>query len=201
MDDRNKVMVGIAALASAGLASVCCIGPLLLTGLGLGSLGLATGLTRYRPLFLALTGLVLAVGFYLAYRKREVPCADGSCEVRSGSRTMKAALWSVTALALALGTFPRWSVLFATGGPAAVPAGAQTLTLKVSGMDCAACTVSIRESLEKVPGVYSASVDFDAAQATVFTNGTVEPAAALEAVAAAGYKAVVAGGRDGEPKS
>lgn len=201
MDDKNKVVVGIAALASAALASVCCIGPLLLTGLGLGSLGLAAGLTRYRPAFLALTAFVLAVGFYLAYRRREMPCADGSCEVRSGSRTMKAALWGLTAVALATATFPSWSVLLLARGSAPVPAGAQTLTLKVSGMDCAACTVSIRQSLEKVPGVYSASVDFEAAQATVFTNGKVEPAAALEAVAAAGYKAVVSGGRDGEPKS
>ena len=37
---NNKVVVGIAALASAGLASVCCIGPLALTGLGLGWLGI-----------------------------------------------------------------------------------------------------------------------------------------------------------------
>ena len=84
---NNRIAVGIAALASAGLASICCIGPLALTGLGLGGLGLAAGLTQYRPLFLALTALVLAVGFHLAYRKREVPCADGSCELRSGSRT------------------------------------------------------------------------------------------------------------------
>lgn len=200
MENKNKLLVGTAALASAGLASACCIGPLLLTGLGLGSLGLAAGLTRYRPLFLVLTALVLAAGFYLAYRKREVPCADGGCEVRSGSKTMKAALWGLTALALGLGTFPRWSALVLAGGSAAVPAGAKVLTLKVSGMDCAACAVSIKESLEKVPGVYSASVDFDAAQATAVTNGKVDPAAALEAVTAAGYKAVVAGGRDDDPK-
>lgn len=200
---NNKVVVGIAALASAGLASVCCIGPLVLTGLGLGGLGLAAGLTQYRSLFLALTALVLAVGFYLAYRKREVPCADGSCELRSGSGTMKATLWTVTALALAMATFPSWSVLLlAGGGPAAILAGSETLTLKVSGMDCAACTVSIKQSLEKVPGVRSASVDFDAAEATVVTDAKVDAAAVVKAVAAAGYKAVVMdGGRDGKPKS
>lgn len=201
MDDKNKLAVGLAALASAGLASVCCLGPLVVTGLGLGSLGLAAGLTRYRPLFLGLTALVLAVGFYLAYRKREVSCADGTCEVRSGSRTMKAALWGTAALALALGTFPRWSALLLAGGSVAVPADAQTLTLKVSGMDCAACAVSIGQSLEKVPGVYSARVDFDAGLATVRTDGKVDAKSALDAVAAAGYTAVVAGGRGGEPES
>lgn len=200
---NNRAVVGIAALASAGLASVCCIGPLVLTGLGLSGLGLAAGLTKYRSLFLALTALVLAVGFYLAYRKGEVPCADGSCELRSGSRKMRATLWAVTALALAMATFPSWSVqLLARGEPATIPAGAETLTLKVSGMSCAACTVSIRQSLEKVPGVYSASVDFDTGKATVVANAAADTAAVLKAVATAGYKAVVVdGGRGGKPRN
>ena len=103
---NNKIVVGAVALVSAGLASVCCIGPVIVTGLGLGSLGLAAGLTQYRPLFLALTGLVLAAGFYLAYRKRPATCADGSCELRSGSRTVKAALWAITAMTLGVATFP-----------------------------------------------------------------------------------------------
>ncbi|MBI2362918.1 MAG: hypothetical protein HYV15_05995, partial [Elusimicrobia bacterium] len=126
MDDRNKVLVAVAALASAGLASVCCIGPLLLTGLGLGSLGLAAGLTRYRPAFLALTALILVVGFYRAYRKRDAACAPGGCGIRFGSKKTKAVLWGATALALALGAFPRWSVLLLAGGPASAPAGAAT---------------------------------------------------------------------------
>ena len=33
--ESNKVVVGLAALASAGLASVCCLGPLAPTALGL----------------------------------------------------------------------------------------------------------------------------------------------------------------------
>jgi copper chaperone CopZ len=198
----NKVVVGLAALASAGLASVCCLGPLALTALGLGGVGLAAGLTRYRPVFLVLTAAVLAVGFYLAYRKREQPCADGSCEVRSGSKTMKAALWSVAALALALATFPNWAARVVGAGTAAVPVGAKTLTLKISGMDCAACTVSILEALERVPGVRSASVDFEAGQATVAAGAELDAAAALSAVAAAGYKAeVLEGGGHAKPRS
>jgi copper chaperone CopZ len=198
----NKVVVGLAALASAGLASVCCLAPLALTALGLSGVGLAAGLTRYRPVFLVLTAAVLAVGFYLAYRKRETPCADGSCEVSSGSRTMKAALWSVTALAAALATFPNWAVRVVGGGAAPVTAGAETLTLKISGMDCAACTVSIREALEKVPGVRSAGVDFESGQATVAASASLDPAAALDAVAAAGYKAeLVAGAGHGKRRS
>lgn len=201
MNPNNRI-IGAVALLSAGLASVCCIGPLVVTGLGLGSLGLAAGLAHYRPLFLALTALILAVGFYLAYRKRPVVCVDGRCELQSVSRTMKAALWTVAALAMGVASFPNWSARVLAGGSAAAPAGARTISLKVSGMYCAACTVSIRQSLEKVPGVHSASVDFDTAKATVVTNAKVDTAAVLKAVATAGYKAVVVdGGRDGKPKS
>jgi copper chaperone CopZ len=197
----NNKIVGVAALASAGLASVCCIGPLVLTGLGLGGLGLAAGLTRYRALFLVLTALVLLIGFYLAYRKREVSCADGSCEYRSGSRTMKISLWGVTLLAAAMATFPTWSARFLAGSQAAAPEGAETLIFKVSGMDCAACTVAIKKSVEKVPGVYSANIDFDSAQARVIANAEVDSQAVLKAVAVAGYKATIEdGGSHGEKR-
>ncbi len=194
----DKKLVGLAALASAGLASVCCLGPLVVTGLGLGSLGLAAGLTKYRPFFLTATGVVLAVAFYLTYRKRSVTCADGSCELGSGSRAMKAGVWIVAALAATLATFPSWSGRLISGGSVAVPAGAQVLSLKVSGMDCEACTVAIKQSVEKVPGVLSAQIDFPAQRATVVSNGKAEPGAVIRAVAAAGYKAELlnAGGHE-----
>lgn len=185
----DKKLVGSAALASAGLASVCCLGPLVVTGLGLGSLGLAAGLTKYRPFFLAATGAVLAVAFHLAYRKRSVACADGSCEFRSGSRAMKAGVWKVAALAAILATFPNWSGRFISGGPIAVPAGAQVLSFKVSGMDCEACTAAIRKSIEKVPGVLSGHIDFPGRKATVISNGRADPKTVIRAVAAAGYEA------------
>jgi copper chaperone CopZ len=195
---KNK-LVAISALASAALASVCCIGPLAYTGLGLGSLGLAAGLTRYRPLFLLLTATALAVGFYLAYRKRSVACADGTCEVRSGSRTMKAALWVITAAALALATFPGWSSWIMTQRPASAPAGAHALTLRITGMDCAACTSAIKKSVEKVPGVYSADVDYDHQEAIVIASPKADPKAVVKAVESAGYKATILdGGKHGK---
>lgn len=184
----DKKLFGLAALASAALASVCCLGPLSVMGLGLGSLGVAAGLTKYRPFFLALTCVVLAIAFYLAYRKRSVACADGSCEFRSSSRAMKAGVWIVAALAAAMVTFPNWSGLLVSGGSTVAPAGGQTLFLKVSGMDCAACTVAIKKSVEEVPGVISTEIDFPRQRATVVSNGKADPAAIIRAVAAAGYK-------------
>lgn len=195
---KNKI-VGVLAIASAAVASVCCIGPVVLTGLGLSGLGLAAALTHYRSLFLTLTGIVLAVGFYLAYRRRSVPCADGTCEYRSGSRTTKAALWAITVAATALATFPNWSARIIAGSAAVAPAGAETLTLRITGMDCAACTVAIRKSVEKVPGVYSASINFNNQQATVIASPKADPKAVVKAVELAGYKATfLDGGKHGK---
>lgn len=192
----DKKLVGLAALASAGLASVCCLGPLIVTGLGLGSLGLAAGLSSYRPFFLAITGVVLAVAFYLAYRKRSVNCADGSCELRSGGPAMKAGVWALAALAAAMATFPSWSGRLVLSAPAAVPAGAQIMSLKVAGMDCQACTAAIKQSVSKVPGVLSADIDFSRGEATVASNGKADPGAVIRAVEAAGYKAELIAGHE-----
>lgn len=198
----NNKFVGLAALFSAGFASICCIGPIVLSGLGIGSLGLAAGLTQYRPLFLGLTAIVLAAGFYYAYRKRPVACADGSCEVRSGSRTVKAGLWGLTVLTIALATFPAWSARLLSQEPAKVPADAKILALRVSGMTCTACAASIEKSVKKVPGVYSAQVDFDSGRAVVKTRTGVDTDAVLKAVKTAGYEAqIVEGGEDAGSRS
>lgn len=187
----NDKAVGLAALLSAGLASVCCIGPLAVAGLGLGGLGLAAGLSKYRPVFLIVTAAVLALGFYRAYRKRDAACSDGTCKVRSGAPAMRPLLWGVTALAAALATFPNWSARALSHGPAPAPEGAQVLNFRIAGMDCAACAASIESAIAKVPGVRSARVDFDAGSARVFTAPGVGTEAILNAVEVSGYKAEV----------
>ncbi len=199
--NKNRIL-GLSAVLSAGLASICCVGPLLVTALGLGSLRLAAGLARYRSYFLALTGAILAAGFYFAYRKRPVQCADGSCRVASASRVAKAGLWLATALAAAVATFPNWSALALRKSGPVIPAGAQVLTLNVSGMDCAACAPGIEKSVERVPGVLSARVDFEHARATVVTDGKADPRAVVASVKSAGYQATVVGlGANGKPRS
>jgi len=61
-------------------------------------------------------------------------------------------------------------------GPRLDPIGeaqaAQTVTLAVENMSCAACPITVRKALEKVPGVAKVKVDFDTKTATV----TFDPA-------------------------
>jgi len=189
----KEKIASIVAIFSASLASICCIGPLILVGLGLGSVGLAAGLVKYRPYFLGTTAVLLGISFYLTYRKRQVTCADGSCEIRSGSKTMKGALWVITAAAVGLGTFPNWSPLLFSGQAVTVSADAETVVLGVSGMTCSACSVAIEESLRKLPGVEAASVSLDKAEAVVYVEpGKVSPEQLVQAIQSAGsYQAEV----------
>lgn len=104
----KKTLIAVGALLSSALASICCLGPIVLVSLGLGGTALAASVATFRPLFLTLTAILLGVAFYLTYRKRETPCADGACELRSGSKSMKRILWIVTVAAIGLATFPYW---------------------------------------------------------------------------------------------
>jgi Cu+-exporting ATPase len=64
------------------------------------------------------------------------------------------------------------------------------MTLAVTGMTCGGCTGTVERVLSKVPGVMSATVDFDLGVAIV--NGSAVPSKLIAAVEAAGYGASVA---------
>jgi len=182
---KNR-LVGALALVSAGLASACCLGPLVLAGLGLSGAGLAAGLERYRPYFLAATAALLALAFYQVYARR-AGCETGSCREKP-SRTLKAFLWAVTAAAAGLASFPAWAPRLHHGAPAqAQVADGQRIKLAVAGMDCAACVPGIERSLERVPGVRSAAVDFEKKEAVVVAEpGKVDTNRLIDAIASAG---------------
>jgi len=75
-----------------------------------------------------------------------------------------------------------FTIVAAVENPAVNTAELQTVTLDVQKMDCPLCRITIRKALEKVPGVASASVDYEARTATV----TFDPKQAkLEALTAA----------------
>lgn len=95
------------ALASAVLASACCIGPLLLGLVGLGGAGLLIKLEPYRPYFTGATLAALGAGFYFTYGKPKVAEGDAcGCEHPKSNRAGKFLLWLVTVLVIGFWTFP-----------------------------------------------------------------------------------------------
>lgn len=63
--------------------------------------------------------------------------------------------------------------------------------LKIEGMTCGHCVMSVKQALEAVPGVEGpVAVDLKSGSATV--GGAADPAALLAAVAEEGYTATLA---------
>lgn len=85
----------------------------------------------------------------------------------------------LAALALALVAVPVW-------------AGTQTVTLSVPGMTCAACPITVKKALSKVPGVTHTNVIFDKREAVVtFDDAQTSVAALTRAIGDAGYPSSV----------
>ncbi len=104
-------------IVAALLASICCIGPVVFAALGVGATGFLVGtagflkaLLPYRPIFIGLTVILLAISFYLAYRRpSHAVCVPGDvCAPGVVSRENRALLWVLAVLALVLILAPYW---------------------------------------------------------------------------------------------
>jgi mercuric ion transport protein len=102
---RKSLFVAAGAVLAAFGASLCCILPVAVAVLGVGSAALGAKLEPLRPWLAGLTVLLLGFAFYRAYRP--VECApDEACAVPASRRRTRLVLWLVTAVALALMAFP-----------------------------------------------------------------------------------------------
>jgi mercuric ion transport protein len=107
-DEKKLLGFGlIGAVVTGFLASACCIGPLLLVFLGIGSAGALVALEPYRPYFMIITLLFLAGGFYFTYRKPKAVCTDADCCTRGDKKVQKILLWFATLFALLMLFFPQ----------------------------------------------------------------------------------------------
>jgi hypothetical protein len=92
---------------AASLSWFCCL-PLALGFLGAGAAAFGARVAPLRPYLLGLTGLLLALAFYQAYKP--VACTPGTtCEVPLGRKWQRRLLWVIALLALALATVPYWA--------------------------------------------------------------------------------------------
>lgn len=177
-------MVG--AVTAAIAASACCLIPAALALLGVSGAGFAARFAPYRIHFLVATALALAVGFWFAYRPQKDDCG---CAAPRSRKAARLGLWITAVLTIALAAYPLLGDGNASVGSMEAEAKA-TLDLEVIGMDCKECTSTIANSIKKVPGVVSATVDFESGNAIVRYDGRDGMAdAAIKAVEDAGYRA------------
>ena len=184
-----------AALAAALAASSCCIGPLVLAALGVGGAGAFAALAVYRPWILGATGILIAVGFYLTYRKPvAVEGDDCGCERPKTARAGKIGLWIATVIVVLIAAAPTLIAKVFDSHRVAADSSARTTTavIHVEGADCEACAAHIRVALDKVGGFHALALDVPSQRITV----TYEPTPGrLDAYVAAidhlGYEAAL----------
>ena len=71
---------------------------------------------------------------------------------------------------------------------AALAATPKTAVLDVQNMTCSMCPITVKKTLQKVPGVTDARIDFDNKTATVtFDADKLDSAALVKATTDAGY--------------
>lgn len=191
----QKATLGGSVLAAI-TASLCCIGPLVAVLLGASGFAASAVFEKWRPVFLGVTFSLLALAWYLTYRKPKAACAEGSaCATKPVSKWNKVILWVATGFVLIAAAFPSLSsaILRATqtSPPVAVADGnSAVLKVKIPSMDCAACAVSIQTKLRKQPGVVTAQVSYDTKEAVVQYDTTkLSPQDITAAIDQTGFKA------------
>jgi mercuric ion transport protein len=195
----QKATLGGSILAAI-TASLCCIGPLAAVLLGASGFAASALFEKWRPLFLGVTFALLALAWYLTYRKPKAPCEAGSaCATKPVSKWNKMVLWFATSAVVVVAAFPSLSSAILRGTQSNAPvvvadANSAVLKVKIPSMDCAACAVSIQTKLRKQAGIITASVNYDTKGAEVQYDATkLTPEKIIAAIDETGFKAEPAG--------
>ena len=185
----------LGAVVTALLASLCCVGPLVLVLLGVGGAWMS-GLAVFQPyrvyLMIASAGF-LGYAFYRTYRSaEEQDCAPGSyCTDRPHRRRTKIVLWAATAVVAILFALPYVMPPFVARRNAdstEVSMSTVQATLRVENMTCSGCVATVTRVLSGLDGVRDVKVTLDPPKAVVlYDSSKLGPEDLTRATARAGY--------------
>lgn len=181
-------------LLSALMASVCCLGPVLLVLLGLGSLGFGAILGRYHWWFIAAAMAILTFA-WRSYLKEAGRCRTAHCEMAQGKTTKTVLILASTVVAafVGLNLYTYASQHRSSSAPGGTPTsnrGLASVTIPVEGMTCFTCELTVESSLKKLSGVESADAKVNEAVAYVRYDPTrVSLDALIAAINKTGYRA------------
>jgi copper chaperone CopZ len=150
--------------------------------------------------FLGITFALLALPWYLTYRKPKAACEPGSaCAAKPVGKWNKAVLCIATVFVWVTAAFPSLSsAVISAARPGADTCCATSavsdgnfavLRVKIPGMDCPACVLNIQAVLKKQAGVTEARVSFDTKEAVVQYDATkISPEKIIAAIDETGFK-------------
>lgn len=152
-------------ILSAFLASLCCIGPLVLVLLGAGSASTALAIGYNKPYFLIFGLAVLIIGFSFLYRK--------SCNTTKLSKKQQVFIFGGSFLVAALLYYLLTSVIVPIVAPRVYQSRSvlkilssfsnsklHKATFAIDGMWCTGCAVAAENALKEKAGIVNAAVGF-----------------------------------------
>lgn len=155
---RNSILT----LAAAGIASLCCIGPVLLASLGATSLAGFSWLEPVRP-YLSIGAIGLfGWAFWRSYRPQ---AAEACCSLDEQVKLtrQRRALWLAAPLVALLLAFPYIQASSMTDGNSDYADRADegsASTWAITGMTCAGCAAGLEASLAAQPGMLACDVTY-----------------------------------------
>lgn len=111
---KNTGWLGIAAILSAIIASVCCVAPLVLLSLGIGGAWMSTltSMETVRPFFIILTLLFIVAGFMKLYRSKNECSEETVCASKQIIAKQRLVFWIGSVTLLTLLAFPWYAPYF-----------------------------------------------------------------------------------------
>ena len=180
-------------ILSAILGSICCVGPLLLVALGLGTGAVLIG--RYHWIFVIAATVILIWAWAKYLREKRVcDCERKPMEGRrSGMITLLIA--AVPVLGFAGANISGYVLTSAPVGQQSqthLAKGLDRVVISVEGLSCLACEVPVRLALRKVDGVKSVHVNAASKTATVdYEPAKTSPEQLVAAINNTGYHAAL----------
>jgi len=181
------------SVLTALLSSLCCIGPLVLVGLGIGSTALFLEFNSLRPYLIGLALIFLTPAIYFTYKKREIKCEDGSCKFQSANKWNKIVVWFAAFAVLFFISFPYFGFdASAANNDNKQYENFKSVNLKIYNMDCEACARGLESQLKKIDGVKEAKINFVEKDGTIdFDSSKVNKENLIQLLEAEGFPAKI----------
>lgn len=187
--NRNKLLIASSILTALG-SSLCCILPLVAFILGTsGIVSTSSWISALRPYLALLSVLTLGFAWYRKLRPTKQHCAAHQSPSFWESKTF---LRIMTVFSLTMLSFPYYAPLLYPSAPptetVVEEANKEEVVLKIQKMHCASCEATIRQAVQRLPGIMSTSVSYKTGIIQVrFDKTKTTPQEIERAIRATGY--------------
>src|SRR6266404_1730769 len=171
------------------LGSICCVGPLLLVAIGVGSGAVFIG--RYHWFFI-IAAMAVVTWAWVKYLREKTACA---CEHKpvGGQRSAIVTLLITTTLVIGFAGLNISRYVFGSVPPPAesqLPNGLSRTVISVDGLSCVACEIPVRHALRRIEGVKAIYVSAATKTAAVeYEPAKTNPEQLVAAINSTGYRA------------